>query len=376
MEYRHLGIDGLPRPTIQTRIINSTEVLAVLGSNDPRETDSPRSCVVMPLIHGEHLFGVIAFDGSYPEAWIYHSLAEAVASSLEGSLLLESLRLRGIELEKANQEQTEILETLRLTREKLVSGEKLKTVGTLVSLIAHHLNNPIGLGITTLTWIRGQSLEVLHSLQDNTLGKARFAMFLNDTQHAMSLIEKSLTESAHKVELFKQLAIGEQVGEKENSFVLLDLVRKILICLVNETDNPDVQIKLSIPAEILITGDPRAYTVMISQIVNNSLRHAFVGISDKRLEIAAHLTNTANLANRIPGLPILEITFSDNGCGIDERFINRDFTPILSGTMTSPSLGMGLSIVNDIVLSMGGNLSLSRNLGQGTMVIVRSPVNI
>ncbi|MCX7998691.1 MAG: hypothetical protein N3A69_07030 [Leptospiraceae bacterium] len=47
-------------------------------------------------------------------------------------------------IKKQKQQLEETLENLKLTQEKLITSEKLASLGQLISGIAHEINNPVG----------------------------------------------------------------------------------------------------------------------------------------------------------------------------------------------------------------------------------------
>ena len=73
----------------------------------------------------------------------------------------------------------------------------------------------------------------------------------------------------------------------------------------------------------------------------------------------------------------ITITFSDTGCGIAEKDISHLFDLFYRGTNSrrEQGLGIGLSVVKDIVDLHGWNIAIRSELGKGSDFIIRIPKN-
>jgi len=63
------------------------------------------------------------------------------------------------------------------------------------------------------------------------------------------------------------------------------------------------------------------------------------------------------------------LTISDNGCGIPEEDIKRIFEPFFSTKTGKGGTGLGLAISREFVQLMGGDISVSSEVGQGATFI-------
>jgi anti-sigma regulatory factor (Ser/Thr protein kinase) len=91
----------------------------------------------------------------------------------------------------------------------------------------------------------------------------------------------------------------------------------------------------------------------IMDILQNSIR---AGASEITLDIAE---NTAENTYRI--------TFTDNGCGMDEATVKRVIDPFFT-TRTVRKVGLGLPLLKQNCEQTGGSLHITSKVGEGTQV--------
>ncbi|UOK57663.1 ATP-binding protein [Bacillus sp. OVS6] len=64
-----------------------------------------------------------------------------------------------------------------------------------------------------------------------------------------------------------------------------------------------------------------------------------------------------------------QLTFEDNGTGIDEKRLEKLGTPFF--TTKEKGIGLGLTISNKIITEHNGEFKMESELGKGTKVIIR-----
>ena len=77
------------------------------------------------------------------------------------------------------------------------------------------------------------------------------------------------------------------------------------------------------------------------------------------------------------GKPFAEIEIRDTGPGIPAADIHRVLEPFSQGEpidQIRPGMGLGLSIVNQLVLAHGGELDLLNKVEGGLKAIVKIPI--
>lgn len=115
------------------------------------------------------------------------------------------------------------------------------------------------------------------------------------------------------------------------------------------------------------SGDATAIETVITNLLSNAAKHSG--------DAATITVNVYGETRR--KRPRLVIRVSDTGPGIPKRDLGRVLEPFYRGKESYakqiPGSGLGLSLVNRVVRTYGGTLSISSTAGRGTTVTVRLP---
>jgi signal transduction histidine kinase len=96
---------------------------------------------------------------------------------------------------------------------------------------------------------------------------------------------------------------------------------------------------------------------MMTQVLTNLLKNAIQAIGKKE---------DGNITIKIKdSVEFYNVEISDNGCGIREEEKKKIFMP--NFTTKSSGMGVGLSIVYDILETLGGSISFESEVGKGSI---------
>jgi len=76
----------------------------------------------------------------------------------------------------------------------------------------------------------------------------------------------------------------------------------------------------------------------------------------------------------LPDSRFLEITMTDNGCGITPAHIKRLFEPFFTTKKAGHGTGLGLAITARIIERHNGSIEVESKLGQGATFIIKLPL--
>ena len=122
----------------------------------------------------------------------------------------------------------------------------------------------------------------------------------------------------------------------------------------------------------------RDFTLSLPRIKVNSdqMKQVFINILVNAVE-AMHAGGTITISLTQVTLEsassVIEIAFTDTGCGISEENIVKVFDPFFSTKKKEGSAGLGLAITKEIVEKHKGSISIKSKPGQETSVIIQLP---
>lgn len=208
--------------------------------------------------------------------------------------------------------------------------------------IAHEIKNPL------------TPMKLSIQMLDRMKGRPDFEEYLKKTTR--SLVEQidSLAIIANEFSNFARMPVA--------SFKKVDIVSKLMSSVNlfnNNSEGVVVDVECSI-SEAYVFADSEQLT----QVFNNILKNAIQAIPDNReglIEVKLYQQNDK-----------VEITIRDNGEGIPPDVQEKLFIPTFT-TKTS-GMGLGLSIVKNIIQMSHGSINFKTEQGWGTTFIIQFPI--
>jgi len=292
----------------------------------------------------------------------------------------EELSLKQQQLTKLNEELNyRIADEVVQNRKKdqiLLHQDKMSSIGQLAAGVAHEINNPLAFIASNLGTLKGYvetlgrfysfllglvekncSGEELHMLREATL-KQDIAFILEDIG---PLIDES-TEGADRVKRIVH-DLKDFARMEDGNFELVDLndcVRSTINIVRNEIKYvADLDLELG---EIPPVSCSRH---QISQVIINLLVNAAHSIRNHgSIVVSSYLEG---------GHVVLKV--SDTGHGMPEDVRKRVFDPFFTTKEVGEGTGLGLSISYSIVKKHGGDITVESCEGEGSVFIVKLPLN-
>ena len=245
-----------------------------------------------------------------------------------------------------------------LTEKKILEAHSLRTqrlesIGTLASGVAHDLNNiltPIMMAVPMLRW--GLTSEELEKV--------------------ISTVELSAKRGA---DLVKQLlGFGRGVEGKRMLIQAKHLVNE-MVTIAQQTFPKTISVKSEVPEDLwpVFVDSTQLHQVLLNLCVN---------ARDAMPEGGALLVHLGNIRldqqcvsmnpEASPG-PYVRLKVSDTGTGISPEIIHKIFEPFFTTKVMGKGTGLGLSTVLGIVKSHGGFVDVCSQTGKGTTFEVYLP---
>jgi signal transduction histidine kinase len=284
-------------------------------------------------------------------AWLFargigRALKRAYQSEAELKKERDSLEIRVVE--RTNQlRQSEA--------EKLNQLYRLAEFGRLSSGIFHDLVNPL----TAISL----NLEQINEKNEN-----------NKIINAKSSLNQALI-ATHKMEgLIASIKKQIQLESHPNNFSLNEEVEQIIQMFSYKARRANVRVTFLTAKKIELYGDPIKFWQVISNLLANAIEASEISANPdtsgvaKDQEIIIELGQQNNL---------ITLSVKDNGSGIRLENLNKIFEPFFSTKKSAgQGLGLGLSSTKNIIEKyFAGTITVSSELGQGSIFMVSLPLN-
>ncbi|MEW6513081.1 MAG: ATP-binding protein [Pseudomonadota bacterium] len=280
---------------------------------------------------------------------------EAVAA---GRLTQLDMKAEDREIASLTQAFNHVLRELEIRQGQLVRSEKLAALGTMLSGVAHELNNPLS-NIGTSTQILAEEVGA------------------GETAYMKELIEQIDAETWRARHIVRSLLdYARDRAFKHEPIPLAALVEETLRLMRGRIAGQAL-VNVAIPADIEVPGDRQR----LQQVLINLMSNALQALGEcGEIAIEAHtITSQCECGKLVfgqcPGqVKSVEITVRDNGAGIPADVLPRIFDPFFTTKEVGQGMGLGLFIVFEIIEEHGGCIAVDSEPGQGTTFRIRLPL--
>jgi signal transduction histidine kinase len=267
-------------------------------------------------------------------------------------------------LKESNQELLSTLETLHQYQGQLVESEKMASLGDMVAGVAHEVNTPVGLGVTSSSLLFDRLSDIKQAFENKTLKSSQLKKFLNDGEENLDIIMRNLKRAADLITSFKQVAV-DQSSSEERRFNFKGLLNEVILTLQPQLKNTLYKVELNCPDDLIISSKPGPINQIIVNLIINSLLHGF----DER-DHGTITISVMNLSNQ------LHINYQDDGIGINQEIKNKIFDPFITTKRGSGGSGLGMHLVyNLITQALNGTISFESEPNQGVIFDINFPIN-
>ncbi|MGU3665090.1 ATP-binding protein [Methylobacterium sp. A49B] len=267
-------------------------------------------------------------------------------------------------LRRAKDQADVALVELRRTQDNLVRAEKLASLGQLVAGVAHEINTPLGIALTTGTLMSDEARTFRTNLAAGTLSRSRLNHFVDRVEEGATLLCTNLTRAADLVQGFKQVAV-DRVSDETRSVELATWLDDLLASLRPMLRKGGHTVERACPADLVIDTNPGVLAQIVTNLIANAVVHGFRAGQVGRITVA--------VSEREDGLVRMEVR--DTGQGIPPEHLDRIFDPFFTTARSAGSTGLGMHIVHNLVTAkLGGRIALASELGQGTVVQIDFPI--
>jgi signal transduction histidine kinase len=280
--------------------------------------------------------------------------------------LEEKVHLRTLALEQALQ-NTELLANERARQ--LTDNEILTSLGRTVQGIAHEFNTPIGICITSSSYIKQVHGAISQDLQNGSISKLTLSNYLTDVDSSVNLLMRNLNKVADYINNFKEIVVDQEFNDVRH-FNLADYINSTVNTQKHLFEQTNIALKLQLDKTIELTTSPNALLQVISHLLTNVLSHAFTA--------EALLLQSPQLVISLrDGSEFVTLVFEDNGKGIKAAQLSHIYEPFFTTSrFKGKHIGLGLHIVYKVVTDkLYGTISCEAVEGEYCRFLIKMPKN-
>ncbi|MBS1126517.1 MAG: signal transduction histidine kinase [Nitrospirae bacterium] len=342
------GISKTERKYIQSLLGNSQNIIIF----------SIISLILMAIIIGRILSHMVVKP--------LQMLEESMGVIAEGKFERVSINSHDREILSLANAFNTMLKELEQRQRHLVQSEKLASLGTLLSGVAHELNNPLS-NISSSCQILAEEIEDT----DISYKKELLSQIDEQTDRARNIVRSLLEFSREKV-FKKELLQLRSLFDETIRFVKGQVPTNIAIVL-------------DIPDEIFIYADKQRIQQAFLNLIRNAI-DAMGDTGDIHVKASRHnaidkVEEEAEIYNYLKyhGKCTLEedtvdIMIRDNGPGIPEEILLKIFDPFFTTKDVGRGSGLGLFIVHEIIDEHDGCIAVDSTVQKGTTFLIRLPL--
>jgi two-component system, NtrC family, sensor kinase len=295
------------------------------------------------------------------------SLEAMMKEISEGKMKTVNILSKDREIVSLTSAFNKMLMELDLRQRHLIQREKLASLGTLVSGVAHELNNPLS-NISSSCQILIEELEDA----DIEFKKDLLSQIDEQTDRAKYIV-RSLLEFSRDKEFKRQDLPLKRLFEETMQFLKGHVPSGITV-------------SLDIPDDLTVFVDKQRIQQAFLNLMKNALdsletegsvfikarRHILKGTIDERCE---YQKNQGQCTGECPiKTDTIDIEIKDTGSGIPPEVLPKIFDPFFTTKDVGKGSGLGLYIVQEIVHEHNACIGACSELGKGTTFVIRFPI--
>ncbi|MCC6553907.1 MAG: AAA family ATPase, partial [Polyangiaceae bacterium] len=297
--------------------------------------ERPQSVLCAPLVDRRELVGILYLENNLTTGaftpdrletlrLLSYQIVISITSARLYNDMEQLVEARTEELRRRNAELQEALRSLRDTQTKLISAEKLASLGQLTAGIAHELKNPLNfinnfavLNVELVAELESSTSTGAPPLQDCLIDlKENMERILHHGRRADGIIRSMMQHASG--------GVGEREVTEVNPFV--ERYLKLAAHGAVEPEDPSIRIDQHFGEGV---GSVEMIPKEMGRVVINLLNNAVHAVRQKRRTSAGGYTGTIRVTTRRAADQV-QIRVEDDGPGIPAAIRGRIFEPFFT----------------------------------------------
>ena len=295
-----------------------------------------RNLICVPLVlHGKVTGAIQVLNKKTGEDFNDYDLEILNSLSMQIAVAIENANL----YERLEQKFELTAQDLKTAEEKLIRAERIASMGHLVNSVAHEIRNPV--------MVIGGFARRLKKNHSNDTEVSRYSdIILGETERLERLVKQ-----VHR------LAEVQTADLRPGS--LLPVIDKTIKTYNSQVKKQNISVHVAVDKNIpaINMDEPQLFTAF-SNIFENAI---------ESMDSGGQLTL---VVKRDENQIVIDIT--DTGSGIDDDEIDIIYDPFVTSKTTG--VGLGLTMVHQIIINHGGEIMIKSRKNEGTDIKIMLPI--
>ncbi|WP_316367851.1 sensor histidine kinase [Candidatus Thiodiazotropha sp. CDECU1] len=268
---------------------------------------------------------------------------------------LSILKQKDLELKKSKQLIEKDLKMLKAMQQQLIEKEKFAALGSLVAGVAHEVNTPIGVAMTSISACNEEVRQLKKLYEEEELSESDMDTFFETVHESMYLAKSGLDQAARLISSFKMISVDQNFDDIRQ-FDVCEYLRDIIRTFKNQLKKTKIQVDLDCPQQLIVKTYPGSLSQILNNLLSNVINHAYKpqepGVVHIKIEQQGNLLN---------------LLVEDYGKGMDAALKDTIFQPFITTARDRGGSGLGLNIVYNLVAQrFGGEIEVQSKPGEGS----------
>ncbi len=259
----------------------------------------------------------------------------------------------------------------RMQQEQLIQADKMVALGTLVSGVAHEINNPNNFVMLNVPMLQKAWENILPILNDYYQEKGDFFMGTRlkytKMRDSIPVLLNGILEGTKRIKNivdqlknFSRMESFDSVQPVDINHVIKTAINLVANLLKQSTTNFSVQFGKDLPK---VKGNFQR----LEQVIINLLENSCQALTDKTqaISVSSYYEKKAN---------IIVVVVRDEGMGMDKDTMSKILEPFFTTKRDSKGTGLGLSVSSNIIKNHDGFLNFESSPNKGTTATIILPV--
>jgi len=265
-------------------------------------------------------------------------------------------------LTTTNKDLIHSINELNKAKERLLEAEKMASLGQLSAEVSHEVATPVGISITSSSYLLDQITRLQQALEENKISKKTIESFVENANKSTELLTNNLHRASELLTSFKHIAV-DQTSDKVRMINVSNYIDEIIQSIHPKLKKTNHCIKVHCDESIEVYSHPGAIAQIIINLVINSIIHGFEKINRGEITIDVKLHHNK-----------LHIDYKDDGHGLPQEAKDNLFDAFFTTKSNNGGTGLGTHIVKNLVVdTLNGTITAHSEVEQGLSYHIELP---